>query len=124
MLRRPSSTETNLKSQVMQMLAKEYPAAVVRKRHGTVYSTAGDPDLSILFHGVHIECELKRFGEKPTQLQLYRLGEWRKAGAVTAVVFSVADARRLMAGVAARSAGLIADPPPHSASGSRGETPG
>lgn len=78
------------------MLVAEYPGAVVRKRHGTSYSTKGDPDLEILFRGVHIECELKRPGEEPSPLQAHRLEEWRRAGAVVAVVHSVAEMREVM----------------------------
>ena len=97
MPRRPTSgTESNLKRQVMRMLAAEYPGAVVRKRHGSVYSTLGDPDLTILYRGIHVECELKRPGEEPTPLQLHRLAEWGRAGAVTAVVHSVAEMRQVM----------------------------
>lgn len=90
------STEASLKSQVMRMLAKEFPAALVRKRHGTVYTVTGDPDLTILFHGMHIECELKRMGQEPTQLQAARLEAWRRAGALTAVIRSVQEMRDLM----------------------------
>jgi hypothetical protein len=94
--RRSSGTESNLKRQVMKMLDLEYPGAVVRKRHGSVYSTAGDPDLMILYRGIHIECELKRIGENPTPLQVRRLEQWRQAGAVTAVIRSVPEMRALM----------------------------
>jgi hypothetical protein len=94
-----TSTETALKRRVMQMLSAEYPGAVVRKRHGSIYSTVGDPDLYILFAGVHIECELKRPGENPTPIQVRRLDQWRAAGAVTAVIHSVADMRALMYGL-------------------------
>ena len=78
------------------MLSKEYPDAQVRKRHGTVYTVTGDPDLTILWRGRHIECELKRLGEEPTQLQAHRLEGWRRAGAVIAVVHSVAEMRAVM----------------------------
>lgn len=95
-----SGTESNLKRSVMKMLALEYPRAVVRKRHGSMYSTAGDPDLEILLAGVHIECELKRPGENPTQLQQRRLAEWAAAGAVTACIHTVGEMRDLMRDVA------------------------
>jgi len=78
------------------MLAVEYPRAVVRKRHGSSYTTAGDPDLEILFQGTHIECELKRVGENPTPLQSRRLEQWAAAGAVTAVVHTVEEMRQVM----------------------------
>jgi hypothetical protein len=91
-----SGTESNLKRQVMRMLSAEFPGAVVRKRHGSVYSTVGDPDVMILYQGIHIECELKRLGEQPTAIQLHRLEKWRKAGAIVAVIHSVGEMRTLM----------------------------
>jgi len=78
------------------MLAHDYSAAVVRKRHGSIYTTAGDPDLEILFHGIHIECELKQVGQQPTPLQRRRLEQWAAAGAVTAVVHTVEEMREVM----------------------------
>ena len=90
------STESHIKKQVMRFLAAFYPAAVVRKRHGTVYSTGGDPDLQILHLGIHIECELKQPGCHPTALQESRLRKWAAAGARTAVVHSVEEMRACM----------------------------
>lgn len=94
-----TSTETNLKRQVMSMLSAEYPDAVVRKRHGSIYSTVGDPDLYILYRGVHIETELKRPGQRPTPIQVRRLLEWQRAGAVIAVIRTVDEMRELMYGL-------------------------
>lgn len=94
-----TSTETNLKRQVMQMLSAEWPDAVVRKRHGSIYSTIGDPDITILYKGVHIECELKRPGRDATPIQLRRLAEWERAGAVVAVIHTVQEMRSLMYGL-------------------------
>ena len=94
-----TSTETNLKRQVMKMLSSEWPGAVVRKRHGSIYSTVGDPDLYILYAGVHIECELKRPGEMPTPIQVRRMAEWERAGAVVKVIHTVAEMRSLMYGL-------------------------
>jgi hypothetical protein len=91
-----SGSESNLKRQVMRMLKLESPHALARKRHNTAYSTNGDADLEILCCGVHIECELKRPGQKPTLIQTHRLEEWRAAGAKVFVVRSVAEARAMM----------------------------
>ena len=91
-----TSTEANLKRRVMQMLSAEYPGAVVRKRHGSSYSTVGDPDLEVLYRGIHVECELKRPGEVPTAIQVRRLAEWEAAGAVCVVVHSVEEMRQVM----------------------------
>ena len=94
-----SGSESNLKRQVMKMLDLEFPGAVTRKRHGSIYSTVGDPDLYVLYHGVHIECELKRLGQQPTPIQTRRLEEWRTAGAVVAVIRTVQEMRDLMYGL-------------------------
>jgi hypothetical protein len=101
-----TSTETNLKRQVMSMLSAEYPSAVLRKRHGSIYSTVGDPNLYILYAGVHIECELKRPGQEATPIQLRRLREWQGAGAVIAVIHSVDEMRALMYGLRPPTVGL------------------
>jgi len=80
---------------IMKKLA---PHCLVRKRHGSVHSVKGDPDL----YGVlpanhpfwpcrHFEIEVKRPGESPTLLQLARLQAWKDAGAITGVVMNVLE---------------------------------
>lgn len=64
------------------------PQCAVRKRHGTAFSVAGDPDLYGTIAGRHFELEVKRDGNPPTGLQEARIEEWRKAGAVVGVVHS------------------------------------
>ncbi len=72
------------------------PGCLARKRWGGGMGVAGDPDIDACIHGRSVQLEVKRLGERPTPLQLKRLEEWRKAGAVVAVVSSVADVRRLL----------------------------
>jgi hypothetical protein len=79
------------------------PHCVVRKRHGSVFSIRGDPDLYGMlpldhadYPGRHFELEVKRPGEKPTPLQLTRLREWEAAGAVTGWVTSAQEALELL----------------------------
>ena len=43
----------------LRALAQADPSLQWRKRHGSPMSTAGDPDLYGLWHGVHWEMELK-----------------------------------------------------------------
>lgn len=76
---------------VLAYLERELPAAEVRKRHGSVYTHKGDPDIYFLLAGVHYECEIKRPGEQPTPLQQVRLARWRAAGARTLVAHSLAE---------------------------------
>jgi hypothetical protein len=74
----------------------DLPGCLARKRWGGGMGVAGDPDIDACIRGRSVQLEVKRPGEKPTPLQLKRLEEWRRAGAVVAVVNSVADVRRLL----------------------------
>jgi hypothetical protein len=67
-----------------------------RKRWGSLMGVAGDPDLYLLLHGLHIEIELKREGQNPTPLQQLRLNQWAAAGALTAVVHSPSELANLL----------------------------
>lgn len=93
-LRMPS--ESTLKRNVLAYFARYYPSAVVRKRHGTVFTTAGDPDVYALIDGHHFELELKRPGEKPTPLQTARLAQWRGAGAIVGCIHTLAELEALL----------------------------
>jgi hypothetical protein len=75
----------------LKQLSLEAPGLLFRKRHGTAMGVAGDPDIYGLWNGHHFEIELKVPGEHPTPLQALRLGEWAKAGALTAVIHSVQE---------------------------------
>lgn len=72
------------------------PGCVVRKRHGTAFGVAGDPDLYGAINGRHFELEVKRDGNAPTRLQMKRLAEWGAAGAIIGVVHSVREAREVL----------------------------
>ena len=72
------------------------PGCAVRKRHGTAFGVAGDPDLYGIVGGRHFEIEVKRPGNQPTELQLRRLEEWRAAGALTGIAHSLDEARRIL----------------------------
>jgi hypothetical protein len=71
---------------------RNVPGLVVRKRHGTAWGFAGDPDLTGCYQGRHFELEVKTPAGSLTRLQEARLAEWSRAGAITAVVCSVEDA--------------------------------
>jgi len=73
------------------------PGCTVRKRHGTAFGVAGDPDLYGTLNGRHFELEVKRPGNPPTVLQERRLDEWRTGGAVVGIVHSLEEARRILA---------------------------
>lgn len=68
---------------VRQIMAKGalIEGLCLRKRHGTAFTTAGDPDITGCYRGRHIEYEVKRPGEQPRLNQHARMDEWRRAGA-------------------------------------------
>ena len=91
-----------LEKQIVDSIVKvlrTIPGCVVRKRHGTVFGVAGDPDLYGTINGRHFELEVKQSGNPPTELQLRRLEEWRAAGATVGVVHSVQEAKKILAGM-------------------------
>ena len=71
------------------------PACYARKIHGSRY-TAGFPDIICVREGVCLWIEVKRPGNKPTELQLLELERWREAGALTIVAYSVEDVKDIM----------------------------
>jgi hypothetical protein len=83
---------------LVRAVEKELKAlnVVYRKRWGGPYSVVGDPDLYFCWKGRHVEVELKRPGEKPTKVQQWRLHEWGEAGALCALVSSLAEFRLLL----------------------------
>jgi len=93
------TAEGALKAAVLKRLndlKKHDPSLAFRKRLGTVLGTAGDPDIHGIWAGVPFEIELKAPGKSPTLLQLARLAEWARAGAVTGVARSLADFENLL----------------------------
>jgi Holliday junction resolvase len=62
------------------------------KIHGSQYMPAGEPDLIGCKDGQFYCWEVKVGKNGPTPLQLKRLEEWREAGAVASVVWSVDEA--------------------------------
>lgn len=96
------------------------PKCCYEKRHGSMYAEAGQPDISACVNGRRVEIEVKvpsaaaikrndyliftaiwprhvsmlnMPGNKPTELQIERLLEWERAGAVAFVAYSVEAVR-------------------------------
>lgn len=88
--------EARLVRQIVKYLEKVFPTAQIRKRHGSAFSTAGDPDLYLCLAGRHIEIEVKLPGEEPTPLQRERLNQWGRAGAFTGVIHSISELQSLL----------------------------
>jgi hypothetical protein len=72
------------------------PGCLARKRWGGGMGVAGDPDIDACIRGRSVQLEVKRPGERPTPLQLKRMEEWRRAGAVVGVVSSVEEVKSLL----------------------------
>jgi len=89
---------TNERAIVKAILAylNGLPGCLARKRWGGGMGVAGDPDIDACIRGRSVQLEVKRPGEKPTSLQAKRLREWRKAGALVAVVSSVEEVKSLL----------------------------
>ena len=75
----------------LKKLQRDDPSLCWRKRHGSLFGVAGDPDIYGVWNGIPFEIELKREGEDPTALQTARLAEWNSAGAFTAVAHSLTE---------------------------------
>lgn len=73
----------------------ELPGCRAIKRHGSAYSS-GEPDIDACLNGRSIKLEVKRMGNVPTALQTANLNKWKKAGAVTGIVYCVADVQVLL----------------------------
>lgn len=83
--------ESTLVRQIMAAL-RATPGVVVRKRHGSAWSVAGDPDIYGSIRGQHFELEVKRRDGVVTELQQARMRDWAKAGALVGVARSVREA--------------------------------
>ncbi len=83
--------------------AKKIPGLVLRKRHGTAFGCAGDPDLTGCFRGRHVEIEVKvpyESRSQLTRLQVQRQAEWAASGALVGVARSVPEFLAILACVA------------------------
>lgn len=65
--------------------------------HGGIYTERGTPDVIGCVDGRMVAFECKRDpSERPTRIQLWRLAEWIRAGAVVGAVASVEDAELIL----------------------------
>lgn len=93
-MRRNAPLESQVVGRIMAELRKR-PGVVVRKRHGTAMGVTGDPDLYGSINGRHFEIEVKRPGyaaSRLTKLQVERLDEWKRVGALAGVARTVDEA--------------------------------
>jgi hypothetical protein len=91
MPKKDTPRESEIVKRIIAALRRQQ-GCCVRKRHGGMFGTAGDPDITGCYQGQHFELEVKRPGQRLTELQKQRLCEWAKAGAIVACVDNVRDA--------------------------------
>ena len=82
--------EARLSRQIMKALKER--GAWCFKVHGSEYQPAGIPDILGCYQGIMFGVETKMPGNKPSEIQNYRMAQMQKAGAVVVVAYSVNDA--------------------------------
>jgi hypothetical protein len=84
--------ETPLQRRIQRALRKEFREAFVRKIHVSDFQSTGIPDLLVVIHGYVFLFEVKPPKKYPTPLQLDVMRKARRAGAISCVIRSPADA--------------------------------
>ncbi len=92
-----TSRESSIVAAILRAL-RGLPGVVARKRHGTAMGVTGDPDLYGSIRGRHFEIEVKRPRNAPTELQLARLRDWERSGALVGVARNVEEALAIVGG--------------------------
>lgn len=87
--------ESTIVNAIMRWL-KTLPSCEARKAHGSVWSTAGDPDIYGCINGRMFLIEVKQPGQEPRTLQVKRLEDWASAGAVVGVAHSLEEAQDII----------------------------
>jgi len=83
--------ERQITERILRWL-EQRPGGHCLKLHGNAFQRKGEPDILHVEDGQAFFFEVKRSAqEKPEPIQAHRLGQWRAAGAVVAVVRSVED---------------------------------
>lgn len=91
-----SQPEARLSRAIMKMCRDEFEAWCF-KVHGSEHQPAGIPDILGCYRGRLFGIETKMPGNKPSEIQRYRMREMRKAGGYVDWVDSVEKARTFMA---------------------------
>lgn len=72
------------------------PKTKAVKRHGSVFSQHGEPDIYCCHRGRFFALECKNDEGKARPTQIVRLRQWRDAGATVGLVRNVEDAARIV----------------------------
>lgn len=78
--------EKNFENKVVKPFLKRLPNCQFFKVHGSMFQESGIPDIIACINGKFVALELKAERGKPTALQLYKIEQYRKAGAYARVV--------------------------------------
>jgi hypothetical protein len=78
----PHASEKNLSTACIKRFRKEWGGEVLNVHGGGTSQAAGHPDLLGCLRGRFVACELKQPGKVPTPLQMKRLRDWGRAGAL------------------------------------------
>lgn len=63
------------------------PVGYYEKRHGSMFTKSGLPDMHICIHGHSLEVEIKKEGGKPSPLQLFMIDQINDAGGHAFVIW-------------------------------------
>lgn len=75
--------EKGMQASLVKKIREKYGSRCqVRVLHGTRFSVKGDPDIYGCLDSQMFVIELKQKGQRPSELQLRRLDDWRQAGAI------------------------------------------
>lgn len=88
-------TDTQTEKSVVNHLMKKLGGIIgcyAIKTHGGGYGSVGQPDIIGCYSGCMFAVEVKTSHGKISEIQKSVLNKWNRAGAVTAVVWSTADA--------------------------------
>lgn len=72
------------------------------KVHGSEYQPAGIPDICGIYLGRSVWCETKMPGNKPSEIQKYRMNKIMSAGGMCVVAYSVSEAVQMIEHIDAR----------------------
>lgn len=95
--------ETRLQLRIHDALRREFSGLWGFKVHGNEFQREGLPDRIYCISGLFFAFEVKRPGERPTELQKYELEKIRAAGGVGAIIESPDEAIKLVYATFARA---------------------
>lgn len=78
--------ESGIQKRTVDLLYKNFEHIVARVKHGTMFAVAGDPDIYGVVQGRGFGFEVKNEDGELSKIQIQRLKEWKKAGAIAEAI--------------------------------------